>query len=278
MRIIDHTRCHLLIQKGKPQIFYENMRLTHIDAIIPRVGASVTAHGATVIEHFEMMGVFSILRAPALQQARDKLRSLQKLSRCGLSVPKTALVGPAEDLLPLINAVGGLPVVIKLLESTHGQGVVLAESYRQAVSIIEAFQKLKERVLIQEFIKEANGADIRALVVGSEIVAVMKRQAGEGEFRSNLHLGANAMLDRLTEEETDLVRKAVRMMGLEVAGVDLLRSDRGPLVMEVNASPGLEGIETITGVGVAVKIIEHLETRYRLWRETQKENRKFNRK
>lgn len=270
MRIIDHTRCHLMIQRGKPQIFYNNMRLSHIDAIIPRVGASVTAYGAAVIEQFEMMGVFSLLRPQALQQARDKLKTLQKLSSSGLPVPKTILVGPTEDLVPMINTLGGLPVVIKLLESTHGQGVLLAETHRQAVSIIEAFQRLKERILIQEFIKEAGGADIRALVVGADIVAVMKRQAKAGEFRSNLHLGANAARDQLSDRESELVKKAVRMMGLEVAGVDLLRSDRGPLIMEVNASPGLEGIQTITGVNVSKKIMEYLEMRYRIWREMKK--------
>jgi len=262
MRIIDHARCHLLIQQGKPQIFYDNIRLSHIDAIIPRIGASITNQGAAVIEHFEMMNVFSLLQASALQQARDKMRSLQKLSRSGIPVPKTALVSPTEELRPIINAVGGLPVVIKLLESTHGQGVVMANTHQQARSIIEAFQKLRERVLIQEFIKEANGADIRALVVGSEVVAVMKRQAIDGEFRSNLHRGANAFRDQLTNEEKEIVKQTVKLMNLEVAGVDLLRSSRGPLIIEVNASPGLEGIETITGVRVGSKIIRHLERCY----------------
>jgi ribosomal protein S6--L-glutamate ligase len=278
VRVIDHTRCHLFIEKGRPQIYYDNLRLSHIDAIIPRVGASVTAYGAAVIEHFEMMNVFSLMRPQALQQARDKLRSLQKLARSGIPAPKTALIGPTEDLLPMINVVGGLPIVIKLLESTHGEGVVMAETHQQALSIIEAFQRLKERVLIQEFIREANGADIRALVIGNEVVAVMKRQAAEGDFRSNLHRGASAGRDRLTEEETELVKRTVKVMGLEVAGVDLLRSDRGPLVIEVNASPGLEGIETITGVPVAAKIIQHLENRYQAWRELQKERRKTNQK
>ena len=275
VRVIDHTRCHLILEKGSPQIFYENMRLSNIDAIIPRVGASVTAQGASVIEQFELMKVFSLLKAGPLQQARNKLRSLQKLAHCGIQVPKTALVGPSEELLHLIHAVGGLPIVIKLLEGTHGTGVLLAENKQQAFSMVEAFQKLKERILIQEFIKEADGADIRALVVGNNVVAVMKRQAGKGEFRSNLHRGAIATRDKLTEAEKEVVKKTVQVMGLEVAGVDLLRSERGPLIMEVNASPGLEGIETTTGVDVAGKIIDHLQWRYNTWKEIRRERKRF---
>lgn len=273
MRVIDHMRCHLLVEENKPQIFYENLQLSHIDAVIPRVGASVTAHGATVIEHFEMMEVFSILRAQALLQARDKLRSIQRLSFHGIPVPRTALLGPQEELMPVINAIGGLPIVIKLLESTHGEGVLLAENHHQVLSIIEAFQKLGQRVLLQEFIREANGADIRALVIGDEVVAVMKRQAAHGDFRSNLHRGARAFMDQLTAEEENIVKKTVRIMELEVAGVDLLRSNRGPLIMEVNASPGLEGIETTTGVRVASKIIEHVEKRHIHWHKIHKEKK-----
>lgn len=276
MRIIDHTRCHLVLHKNSPQIFYQNMRLSHIDAIIPRVGASVTSLGAAVIEHFDMMNVFSLLGVNALRQSRDKLRSFQKLSRHGIALPKTALVGPPEELRPLINSLGGFPIVIKLLEGTHGNGVVMADNYQQAISMVEAFQKLKERVLVQEFIKEANGADIRALVVGKEVVAVMKRQAIEGDFRSNLHRGAKAFRDRLSKEEQEMVLNTVKIMGLDVAGVDLLRSNRGPLIMEVNASPGLEGIETITGVNVAGKIIAYLEKRFQTWNQKRIDGERAN--
>ncbi len=259
MMIIDHTRCNLVIGQGRPQIIYEEAPLRRLDAIIPRIGSSVTLQGASVINQFELMGVFTPAPAQALLQARDKLRCLQQLAARGLDVPRTAFISEGEDLVPLIESVGGLPVVIKLLESTHGIGVLLAETYRSAASTVEAFQRLRERVLVQEFIREAGGADIRALVVAGEVVAAMKRQAREGEFRSNLHRGGSASPEALTEAETEAVTTAVQAMGLDIAGVDLLRSRRGPLIMEVNASPGLEGIETITGVSVADRIIRYLE-------------------
>lgn len=266
MRIIDHTRCNLVIERGLPEIYYENHPLSTLDAVIPRIGASVTSIGASVINQFEMMGVFTVARADALLQSRDKLRCLQKLSRFGIEIPKTVFVTPGAEISPLINLVGGIPVVIKLLESTHGIGVILAEALNQAESVVEAFQKLKERIILQEFIKEADGADIRALVVAGEVVAAMKRKAKEGEFRSNLHRGASSTLIKLSDREEKLVKKAVRIMGLDVAGVDILRSKRGPLLMEVNASPGLEGIESTTQVDVAGKIIDHIERRVRKMR------------
>ena len=261
MRVIDHMRCNLMIGQANPQIYYEMERLHDIDAIIPRIGASVTTHGVAVINQFEIAQVFSVAKAEAILRSRDKLRALQKLTKGGVPSPKTLLAGPGQDIVAHIQLLGGLPVIIKMLESTHGVGVILAESYHNAVSTVEAFQKLNGQVLIQEFIAEAGGADVRAFVVAGEIVAAMKRQAREGEFRSNLHRGATSVSVELTEEESQMVKKAVRLMGLDVAGVDLLRSDRGPLIMEVNASPGLEGIETTSGVDVAGKIIQFIEQR-----------------
>lgn len=260
MEVVDHLFCNVVIQSGRPRIMYDNRLLPKVDAVIPRIGASVTFHGAAVIRQLESMRVFTTLRADALQQARDKLYSLQLLSSSGIDVPKTFFASQLTDLPWLIEGLGGLPVVIKLLESTHGAGVILAENKATTLAILEAFQKTRERVLVQEFIKEAAGSDIRAFVVGDEIVASMKRQSVDGDFRSNLHRGATAELVQLTEEEKEIVLKSTNVLGLKIAGVDLLRSKRGPLVMEVNASPGLEGIETITGVKIADKIIEFVET------------------
>ena len=273
MMIIDHTRCDLVIESGQAQVFYEDEPLNSLDAIIPRIGTSVTLQGASVINQFELMGVFTVARAMALLQARAKLRCLQRLAACGIDVPRTASVGAEADLVPLIESVGGLPVVIKLLESTHGIGVLLAETYRSAESTVEAFQRLNERVILQEFIREAGGADIRVLVVAGEVVATMKRQAPAGEFRSNLHRGARASREPLTEVEEKGVLEAVRAMGLDVAGVDLLRAERGPLIMEVNASPGLEGIEGVSGVDVAGHIIRYIERRVKGWRKRKREQK-----
>ncbi len=265
MQVIDHQRCNLLIEKNLPQIYYEGSPLLAIDAVIPRIGASVTSYGAAVIKQFEMMDVFTSARSEALLQSRDKFRCLQRLSVCGLDVPKTFICRNVEDLPKLIDKLGGAPVVVKLLESTHGIGVVLAENKKTAISIVEAFSKTNQRVIVQEFIEEAEGADIRAFVVGGQVVAAMKRQAIDGEFRSNLHRGATALPVRLDEEEQQMVTKATRVMGLDVAGVDLLRSKRGTLVLEVNASPGLEGIEGATGVNIAVAIIDYVNRRCKKW-------------
>ena len=269
MHIVDHTRCTLLVGRGRPKIYYNDYQLQRFDAIIPRIGASVTSQGASVISQFEMMQSFSVASAEALLQSRDKLRCLQKLARSGIEVPRTASVAIGQDLMPLIRELGGLPVVIKLLESTHGNGVMLAETYRTAESMIEAFQRLGERIIIQEFIHESKGADIRALVVAGEVVATMKRQARGGEFRSNLHRGATAEVVTLSEEEKEIVQKSVKILGLDVAGVDFLRSKHGPLVMEVNASSGLEGIEGVTGIDVAGRIIEFIERRGKELRNVQ---------
>ncbi|MEZ5042592.1 MAG: RimK family alpha-L-glutamate ligase [Saprospiraceae bacterium] len=259
MYVIDHTLCNLVIEAGQPQIYYEGRPIRTFDAVIPRIGASVTEQGAAVISQFELMNVFTAVRSNALRLSRDKLRCLQELLRQNLDTPKTAALGLNMNLWPAINAIGGFPVVIKLLEGTHGIGVILCETIQQAESTVEAFQRLKERVILQEFIHEAEGADIRAFIVAGEVVAVMKRQAKEGEFRSNLHRGASAVTDHLTPIETNIVCRAAKAMGLSVAGVDLLRSNRGPLIMEVNASPGLEGIETVTGINVAAKIMALIE-------------------
>lgn len=266
--VIDHAQCDLLIEKGLPQIYYEGRRLYNIDAVIPRIGASITTRGAAVINQFEMMQIFTTLQSEALLLTRDKLKCLQKLSSVGIDIPKTAFANTTPNLNKLIAAVGGVPVVIKLVESTHGTGVILADSKIAAKSTIETLLKLKERVLIQEFIKEADGADIRALVVGNRVVGSMIRKAQEGEFRSNLHRGASSKIVRLTEKEEKVALHATKVMGLNIAGVDILRSKRGPLIMEVNASPGLEGIETTTGVDIAGEIINFVEKNYKKVRNT----------
>lgn len=263
IRVVDHVLCDFLIEKGRMAVYHNGYLLDRPDAIIPRIGSSVTAKGAAVISQFEAMNRITTVRSTALLQARDKLRSLQKLASCGISVPATAYLSDSENIRSIIDQLGGLPVVIKLLESTHGVGVILAETFTNAEATIEAFQKLKERVIVQEFIKESKGADVRALVVAGQVVAAMKRQAQAGEFRSNLHRGASATPVELTAKETDVVLRATKIMGLDIAGVDLLRSNRGPLIMEINASPGLEGIETTTRIDVAGKIIRYLEQRYR---------------
>lgn len=259
MRVVDHGQCHLVIEKGLPQVIYEGSRLVGMDAVIPRIGASVTDYGAAVIRQFELMDIYTSTRSEALIMARDKLKCLQILSAGGIDVPRTAIAGSPEAVPRLIDLLGGAPIVVKLLESTHGVGVVLAESRNTAISVVEAFTKLGQPVLLQEFIEEAAGADIRAFVVGKRVVASMLRQAQEGEFRSNLHRGATANVEPLTPQEEKTVLDAARLMNLDIAGVDILRSKRGPLVMEVNASPGLEGIETTTGVDIAGAIIENLE-------------------
>ncbi|MCB0705414.1 MAG: RimK family alpha-L-glutamate ligase [Saprospiraceae bacterium] len=260
MDVVDHFHCSLLLEGQKRTMIYQGFPLDNVDAVIPRIGASVTYEGASVIRQFEGLNIYTLMRSDALLRARDKLRSLQLLAAAGIPVPKTFYLSRTQDLELMISQIGGLPVVIKLLESTHGSGVILADRMDTVRSVIEALIRSRERVIVQEFIEESKGADIRALLVGGQIVATMKRQAMEGDFRSNLHRGATARPEPLTEEEAIIVKHAARVMGLAVAGVDLLRSKNGPLVIEVNASPGLEGIETTTGVDIAGKIIEYVET------------------
>ncbi len=257
--VLDHLKCVLAIEKGNPHIFYGGKEVSGIDAIIPRIGTSVTFYGAAVVRQFEQMKVFSSVESQALVRSRDKLRSLQLLAKAGIGMPKTAFASLPKNIDNVIEIVGGAPVVIKLLEGTQGIGVILAETHKSAKSVIESFLALKANILVQEFIKEAGGADIRAFVVDGKIVGAMKRQGLPGEFRSNLHRGGSASVLELSKEERETAIKSAKKLGLAIAGVDMLQSSRGPLVMEVNSSPGLEGIEGATGVDIAGKIIEYVE-------------------
>ena len=259
MPVINHKRCYMNIVSSKPSVHYNGEAIEGVDAIIPRIGASITFHGAAVVRQFEVMGVYSVNESVAITRSRDKLRSLQLLSRKGIGLPKTGFANAPGDTDDLLKIVGGAPVVIKLLEGTQGVGVVLAETKKAAESVIEAFRGLKANFMVQEFIKEAGGADIRCFVIGDKVVATMMRKGKEGEFRSNLHRGGTAELIKITPEERKTAVRSARIMGLNVAGVDLLRSARGPVVMEVNSSPGLEGIEKATGRDVAGMIIEFIE-------------------
>lgn len=260
VEIIDHMKCVLFIEKKNPVVLYQGKRLDYFDAVIPRIGASVTFYGAAVVRQFEMMKVFTAIESQALIRSRDKLRCLQILSRAGLGLPKTIFMDYSRDTEGIIEAVGGAPVVIKLLEGTQGLGVVLAENKKAAQSVIEAFHGLHARIIVQEFIKEAKGTDIRAFVVDGEVVGAMKREATrDGEFRSNLHRGGKATVVKLTRAEKAAAVTAARKMGLGIAGVDMLPSKRGPLIIEVNSSPGLEGIEGATKVDIGGKIIQYLE-------------------
>lgn len=257
--VIDVLHTYMNIASSKPEAHFKGKTLPHFDAIIPRIGASVTFYGTAVLRQFEMMGSYPINESVAISRSRDKLRSLQLLSRKGVGLPVTGFANNPDDTQDLIAMVGGTPLVVKLLEGTQGIGVVLAETKKAAESVIEAFMGLKVNIMVQEYIKEASGADIRCFVVGDKVVAAMKRQAQAGEFRSNLHRGGTASLIKITPEERATAVKAAKVMGLNVAGVDLLRSERGPLVMEVNSSPGLRGIEEATGKDVAKMIIEFIE-------------------
>ena len=259
VEVIDHMKCMLLIEKKNPMVWYNGRQLDYFDAVIPRIGASVTFYGAAVVRQFEMMKVFSAVESQALIRSRDKLRSMQILSRAGIGLPKTIFMDYSRDTEGVIESVGGAPVVIKLLEGTQGLGVVLAENKKAAQSVIEAFHGVKARIIVQEFIREANGADIRAFVVNGEVVGAMKRQARDGEFRSNLHRGGQAHVVKLDRFQKHAAITASKKLGLGVAGVDMLPSKRGPLIIEVNSSPGLEGIESATKVDIAGKIIHYLE-------------------
>lgn len=259
MRVINYLRCYMNITSHRPSIVYNGKPLENFDAIIPRIGASKTFYGTAVVRQFEVMGVFSTNESQAISRSRDKLRCLQILAKDGIGLPVTGFAHDTQDIDGLIETVGGAPLVIKLLEGTQGIGVVLAETYQAAKSVIEAFRGLDANILVQEYIKEAGGADLRCFVVGGKVIAAMKRQGAEGEFRSNLHRGGKAEIIKLTPEERSTAIRAAKAMGLRVAGVDLLRSNHGPVVMEVNSSPGLEGIEKTTGIDVAGKIIDYLD-------------------
>lgn len=268
--IIDHLRCDILISQHGLQMYYEGQFLNGFDAVIPRVGASVTFYGTAVVRQFEMMDVFSANKSIAITRSRDKLRSMQMLAAAGLGLPKTAFTNYSKEEKQIIQQVGGAPLIVKLLEGTQGLGVVLAETAKAAKSVIEAFHGLKARIIVQEFIKEAKASDIRAFVVDGEVVGAMMRQGVEGEFRSNLHRGGSAKLIKLTRAEKAAAVKAADAMGLSIAGVDMLQSARGPLILEVNSSPGLEGIEAATGKDIATKIIEFVERDYLRKRGTKK--------
>ena len=259
VEVIDPLKCEIIIEKKNPAILYKGRVLNNVDAIIPRIGASVTFYGTAVVRQFEMMKVFSTVESQALVRSRDKLRSLQVLSRAGLGMPKTVFSNYTKDVAEVINYVGGAPLVIKLLEGTQGLGVVLAETNNAAESVLEAFNGLQARVIVQEFIKESKGADIRAFVVDGNVVGAMKRQGKEGEFRSNLHRGGSATIIQLTDEEENAALKSAKALGLGICGVDMLQSDRGPLILEVNSSPGLEGIEFATKKDIANIIIRYIE-------------------
>ena len=259
MRVIDYVRCHMEITSMRPAIYLGSEKLEGYDAIIPRIGATYTHFGCAVVRQFEMMGVTSVNESVAISRSRDKLRSLQLLARKGIGLPVTGFAHDPRTTEALIDQVGGAPLVIKLLEGTQGVGVVLAETRKAAESVIEAFRGLNANILAQEYIKEAGGADIRCLVVGGKVVAAMKRQGKEGEFRSNLHRGGTASVVKITPEERSTATRAASILGLNVSGVDLLRSNHGPVVMEVNSSPGLEGIERATGKDIAKMIIEFIE-------------------
>jgi ribosomal protein S6--L-glutamate ligase len=259
VQVVDTLRCYMNITSANPSVHYKGKPLLGYDAVIPRIGASITFYGNAVVRQFEMMGVFCVNESIAIQRSRDKLRALQLLARKGVGLPVTGFAHSPDDIADLINMVGGAPLVIKLLEGTQGIGVVLAETKSAAGSVIEAFLGLKANLMTQEFIKEAGGADIRCFVVGDKVVAAMRRQAPKGEFRSNLHRGGSASVEKISPLERKTAVQAARIMGLNVAGVDLIRSERGPLVMEVNSSPGLEGIESATRKDVAGMIIEFIE-------------------
>ncbi|AFM04411.1 alpha-L-glutamate ligase, RimK family [Bernardetia litoralis DSM 6794] len=257
--VIDHTKCDLVIEKKKPSVIYKGEEMSNIDGVIPRIGASVTFFGTAVVRQFEMMKIFTATESQALVRSRDKLRSLQILARAGLDLPKTVFSNYSKDVSSVVDKVDGAPLVIKLLEGTQGLGVVLADNRNTAESMLEAFNGLKARVIVQEFIKEAGGADIRVFIVDGVVVGAMKRQGKEGEFRSNLHRGGSASIIQLTDQEENAALKAAKVLGLGIAGVDILQSSRGPLILEVNSSPGLEGIEKATGRDIATDIIKYME-------------------
>lgn len=259
VQVIDVLRCYMNIQPRRPEIWYRGKRLQGFDAVIPRIGASVTFYGTAVVRQFEMLGVYTLNESVAITRSRDKLRALQLLARKGIGLPRTGFAHAPDDTAGVMRLVGGAPMVIKLIEGTQGEGVVLAETDNAAASVIEAFRGLNAYFLVQEFVKEAQGSDIRCFVVGGEVVAAMERRACPGEFRSNLHRGGSARAVDITPAERRTAVRAARLMGLNVAGVDLLRSKAGPMVMEVNSSPGLEGIEAASGVDIADRIVRFIE-------------------
>jgi len=259
VEILDPLSCYMNISPAASSIHYKGRQLPHFDAVIPRIGSAITFYGTAALRQFELLGSYPLNESVAITRARDKLRSLQLLARQGIDLPITGIAHSPDDTHDLIEMVGGAPLVVKLVEGTQGIGVVLAETRQAAESVVDAFRGLNAHILVQEYIKEAKGRDIRCLVVGDEVVAAIERQAKEGDFRSNLHRGGVARVVEITPREREMALLAARTLGLDVAGVDILRADRGPLVMEVNASPGLEGIEKTTGIDIAGKMIGWIE-------------------
>jgi ribosomal protein S6--L-glutamate ligase len=260
VRVVDYMRCYMNITSRKPTIYYGGESLGKVDAVIPRIGASNTFYGTAVVKQFEMMHSYCVNTSDAIANSRDKLRSLQILAEAGINMPITGFASHTKDIEGVIESVGSTPLIMKLLQGTQGQGIVLAETRKAAESVMSAFRQLDADIMVQEFIKESGGTDIRAFVVGDEVVASMRRIAPEGEFRSNVHRGGTMEKVQLTSEEENMAVNASRILGLSIAGVDLMRSNRGPLILEVNSSPGLQGIESCSEVDVAEKIILHIQT------------------
>ena len=260
VQIINPLYCYMNVAASCPQIHYRGGEpLPYFDAVIPRIGASNTFYGTAVLRHLETMGIYTLNESIAIARSRDKFRSLQLLARKGIPMPLSSFAQSPDNTADLIRMVGGAPLVIKLLEGTQGKGVVLADSHQSAVSIINAFKEMGANILVQEFIQESCGTDIRCLVIGDKVVAAIKRQAKDGEFRANVHQGGTALKVKLSPQERTIAIAAAKAMGLKVAGVDLLRSNHGPLVLEINSSPGLEGIEKATQINIAGKIIQYIE-------------------
>lgn len=262
VEVIKPTHCFMDITSGEPMVYYKKKKLNKIDAVIPRVGASISSYGMAIVRQFEMMGIYCLNSSNAIGRSRDKLRSLQILSQKELPLPKTSFASSTEQTEKLIDLVGGSPNVVKLLEGSQGRGVVLAETKKASESVIDAFRELNANFLVQEFIKDANGSDIRCFVVGEKVVATMMRQAKEGEFRSNIHRGGVGMPIKITPEERKVAIAAAKAMRLNLAGVDIIRSGSGPKILEVNSSPGLEGIEGCTEKNIAIEVIKYVEQNY----------------
>lgn len=271
--VLDHLKCDIVIEKDKPSIFYVGEKIKDIDAVIPRIGASVTFYGAAVVRQFEMMKVVTTVESQSLVRSRDKLRSLQILARSGVGLPKTVFTNYSKEVKKIIESVGGAPLIVKLLEGTQGYGVVLAPTKKAAESIIEAFHSMKARIIVQEYIEEARGADLRAFIVNGKVVGAMKRQGKEGEFRSNLHQGGSGTFIKLNKQEREVALTAAKAMGLSIAGVDMLQSERGPLVLEVNSSPGLEGIEKTTNKDIAGIIVDYVAKKVQIAKDRKTSRR-----
>ena len=273
--VLDHLKCDLVSEKDNPSIYYRGTKIEGVDAVIPRIGASVTFYGSAVVRQFEMMKIFTAVESQALVRSRDKLRSLQILARAGVGMPKTVFTNYSSEVKKVIASVGGPPLIVKLLEGTQGVGVVLAPTQKAAESIIQAFHSMKARVIVQEFIQEAKGEDIRAFVVDGKVVGAMKRKGKDGEFRSNVHRGGSVELIKLNKQQRKAALVAARSMGLSIAGVDMLQSDRGPLILEVNSSPGLEGIERATQKDIAGQIVNFIEKKVQHQQNNKSTRRKI---